>query len=51
MLRNTGSVASSGGIDLDGLRRVANEPSSQAMYHQVLDTIGHDHSGTLYAET
>jgi hypothetical protein len=39
-----------GPIDLDGIRRVADEASSRAMYHQVLNTIGHDHSGNLYAE-
>lgn len=40
----------SGPIDVGAILRVADGPSSSAMYHHVLNTVGHDHSGTLFGE-
>lgn len=37
-------------IDLDAIHRVTDEASSSAAYDRILNTIGHNHSGTLYAE-
>ena len=43
-------MAHVGLVDLDGIRRVTDQPSSEAMYQRVLNAIGHDHSGSLYPE-
>jgi hypothetical protein len=42
-------VAATDPIDFDALRRVNDAASSRQLYHHILNSIGHDHSGTLYA--
>lgn len=37
-------------IDLDVVRRATDQSSSSRAYGYVLDTVGHNHSGTLYTE-
>jgi len=37
-----------GSIDFEAVRGIKDEVASSRMYHRILNTIGHDHSGALY---
>lgn len=43
-------MADAAQIDVEAILRVGDQSASSRVYTQVLNTIGHNHSGTLYVE-